>query len=172
MNYNTYDLELLAIVQVFKHWRHYLESSSYLIWVLTNHVNLRYFFITKKLNQQQAYQTEKLVVFDFYIKYHTGKKNPADSLSRHPDYDPAETHVGLLPTLQKKLGQGWKNPTLGQQLAAVTLPERLLESSERARFASSQEVKEAGTGDHEHLVLQLFVARATEIKTAYNLPSA
>ena len=52
-NYDTHDLKLLAIVQVFKHWKHYLKSNSHLIWMLTNYINLQYFFMTKKLNQKQ-----------------------------------------------------------------------------------------------------------------------
>lgn len=33
------DQELLAIVEAFKHWRHYLEGSRYPIEVLTDHNN-------------------------------------------------------------------------------------------------------------------------------------
>ncbi len=106
MNYETHDLELLVIMRVFKHWRHYLKNSSQLIQMLTDHANLRYFFMTKKLNQQQTCWAEKLVAFDFYIEYRAGKKNPANDLLRHSDYSPAEdSQIELLPTLQRKLVQ-------------------------------------------------------------------
>lgn len=52
--YETHDQELLAIVEAFKHWRHYLESSQYLIEVLTDHNNLRDFMNVKQLNDRQA----------------------------------------------------------------------------------------------------------------------
>ena len=38
--YKTYDQELLAIVEAFKTWRHYLESCKYKVFVLTDHNNL------------------------------------------------------------------------------------------------------------------------------------
>ena len=38
--YKTYNAELLAIVEVFKTWRHYLESCKYKVFVLINYNNL------------------------------------------------------------------------------------------------------------------------------------
>ncbi len=52
--YETHDQELLAIVIVFKHWRHYFEGSLYPIEVLTDHNNLREFMNVKALNGRQA----------------------------------------------------------------------------------------------------------------------
>ena len=39
--YETHDGELLAIVEAFKTWRHYLEGSRHEVLVLTDHNNLR-----------------------------------------------------------------------------------------------------------------------------------
>jgi hypothetical protein len=50
--YETYDIELLAIVESFKYWRHYLEGSTYLVVVLSDHANLRYFMLTKDLSRR------------------------------------------------------------------------------------------------------------------------
>ena len=50
--YETHDAELLAIVMAFKQWRHYLEGSQYLIEVITDHNNLKYFMTTKELNDK------------------------------------------------------------------------------------------------------------------------
>ena len=36
----TYNSELLAIVEAFKTWQHYLEDCKYKVLVLTNHNNL------------------------------------------------------------------------------------------------------------------------------------
>ena len=38
--YKTYDGELLAIVEAFKTWRHYLEGYKHKVLVLTDHNNL------------------------------------------------------------------------------------------------------------------------------------
>ena len=38
--YKTHDGELLAIVEAFKTWKHYLEDSRHEVFVLTNYNNL------------------------------------------------------------------------------------------------------------------------------------
>ena len=52
--YETHDGELLAIVEAFKTWRHYLEGSRHEVLVLTNHNNLRQFMNTKSLSSRQV----------------------------------------------------------------------------------------------------------------------
>ena len=52
--YETHDAELLAIVEAFKTWRHYLEGCKYEILILTNHNNLRWFMDTKSLSSRQV----------------------------------------------------------------------------------------------------------------------
>ena len=49
LNYNTHDKELLAIFEAFKIWQHYLEGLAYLINVVTDYKNLKYFSTTKML---------------------------------------------------------------------------------------------------------------------------
>jgi len=103
--YETYDHELLAIVECFKHWHHYLEGSWYPIDVYSDHNNLRYFMTTKHLNSRQVRWALALSPFDFEIRYTPGKTNPADAPSRRPDYAP-ETEQGigdLLPTFHNKM---------------------------------------------------------------------
>ena len=39
-NYGARESEMLAVVEGYKHWRHYLESATYSIQVVTNHMNL------------------------------------------------------------------------------------------------------------------------------------
>ena len=48
--YETHDGELLAIVEAFKTWRHYLEGCKHEVLVLTNHNNLCRFIETKSLS--------------------------------------------------------------------------------------------------------------------------
>ena len=45
--YETHDVKLLPIVNVFKTWRQYLEGCKHKVLVLTNHNNLRRFMDTK-----------------------------------------------------------------------------------------------------------------------------
>jgi RNase H-like domain found in reverse transcriptase/Reverse transcriptase (RNA-dependent DNA polymerase) len=86
-NYSTHDGELLAIVQAFKNWRHYLEGSRFTIEVITDHNNLRYFMETKYLESRQARWAMYLATYDFEIIYRKGTSNPADGPSRRPDYE-------------------------------------------------------------------------------------
>ena len=68
-NYKTHDQELLAIVTVFKQWRHYLERSFHPVEVLTDHNNLKYFMGLAQLNGRQAQWAMKLSMFDFFIMH-------------------------------------------------------------------------------------------------------
>ncbi len=48
-NYSVGDQELLVIVEVCKHWCHYLEVSKYLVQELTDYYNLQGFMKNKVL---------------------------------------------------------------------------------------------------------------------------
>jgi hypothetical protein len=85
-NYGIPDLEMLAIVESMRHWRHYLEGSHHPIQVLSDHKNLTTFMSTKVLNRRQARWAELLADYDFVLIPIPGKKNPADGPSRRPDY--------------------------------------------------------------------------------------
>ena len=89
LNYEIYDKEMLAVVDGFSTWRHYLEGSGHQTQVITDHKNLLWFSETKIYNQRQAQWAEKLSHFDFTLVYrpgHLGGK--PDALSRRPDYKP------------------------------------------------------------------------------------
>ena len=75
--YEMHDGELLAIVEAFKTWRHYLEGSQYEVLVLTNHNNLRRFMDTKSLSSRQVCWAQKLTCYHFRIDYCQGKANGA-----------------------------------------------------------------------------------------------
>lgn len=47
--------KLLAIIEVFKSWRYYLEGCKYKVFVLINHNNLCHFIVTKSPNLRQIY---------------------------------------------------------------------------------------------------------------------
>ena len=52
--YETHDIELLAIVEVFKTWRHYLEGCKHKVLILTDHINLCQFMDTKSLSSGKS----------------------------------------------------------------------------------------------------------------------
>ena len=81
--YNTHDGELLAIVEAFKTWRHYLEGCKHEVLVFTDHNNLRRFMDTKSLSSRQVYWAQELSWYHFQIDYCQSKANAAaDALSR------------------------------------------------------------------------------------------
>ncbi|KAI7299779.1 hypothetical protein KC315_g17470, partial [Hortaea werneckii] len=112
-NYETHDGELLAIVEGFKQFRHYLEGAAHAVQVLTDHNNLKGFMGVKALNGRQARWATFLAAFDFTIEHRAGKLNPADGPSRRPDYEGGE-HAGsqLLPSLQNKLSVWERDPNV------------------------------------------------------------
>ena len=83
--YETHDGELLAIVEAFKTWRHYLEGCKHEVLVLTDYNNLRRFMDTKSLSSRQVRWAQELSCYHFRIDYRQGKANAtADALSRYP----------------------------------------------------------------------------------------
>ena len=89
--YKTHDGELLAIVEAFKTWRHYLEGCKHKVFVLTDHNNLRQFMDTKNLSSCQVRWAQELSHYHFRIDYCQRKANgAADALSRFPQRDDEE----------------------------------------------------------------------------------
>jgi len=86
-NYDTYDRELLVIVEMMKQWRHYLEGANHRILIQCDHKNLEYFQMSKVLSRRQARWAEIVSSYDFVIEHLAGNRNPADGPSRRPDYE-------------------------------------------------------------------------------------
>ena len=110
--YETHDGELLAIVEAFKTWRHYLEGCKHEVLVLTDHNNLRRFMDTKSLSSRQVRWAQELSQYHFQIDYRQGKVNrAADALSRYPQWRPEEEdilrfeNVKILHRLQSSLAK-------------------------------------------------------------------
>ena len=91
VNYATPNKELIAIVECFKHWRHYLEGSYHTIKVWSDHQNLQGFMKQPRINGRQARWLVYLTLYDFIIRHRPGLLNPADGLSRRPDYKARRT---------------------------------------------------------------------------------
>jgi hypothetical protein len=54
INYEVHDKELLAVVDSFEQWRHFLEGSPHQIIIYSDHKNLTYFQTARVLNRRQA----------------------------------------------------------------------------------------------------------------------
>ena len=86
-NYSTHEQEMLAIVQAFKEWRHYLEGSQHKVVVFTDHNSLKYFMTQPSLSRRQARWMELLANFDIEFRYRPGADNEVpDALSRRIDF--------------------------------------------------------------------------------------
>ena len=83
INYEVHDKELLAIVDSFEQWRHFLEGSLHQILVYSDHKNLTYFQNARVLTRRQARWAQFLTRFEFKIIYRPGlQQGKADALSR------------------------------------------------------------------------------------------
>src|SRR6266481_2133001 len=76
LNYEIYDKELLAIFEAFRQWRNYLEGSTHVVLVLSDHKNLEYFATTKQLTRRQVRWLEYLSGFNYLIRYLYALANP------------------------------------------------------------------------------------------------
>ncbi len=85
-NYKIHDAELLAIVESFRHWRHYLKQPYHTLEVLIDHSNLHAFMSTHKLPRRQVQWALDLSAFDFWLVYRKRTLNPTDGPLCRPDY--------------------------------------------------------------------------------------
>jgi hypothetical protein len=67
INYEIHDKELLAIVDSFQEWRHFLEGAVHPITDYTDYKNLKYFMSAQVLNRRQARWSISLSRFKFMI---------------------------------------------------------------------------------------------------------
>ena len=69
-NYEIHDKEMLAIICTLEEWRHFLKGAANQVQIWTDHKNLEYFMIVRKLNQRQVCWFLYLAHFDFTLCYH------------------------------------------------------------------------------------------------------
>jgi len=64
-----------------------LKGAWHPVEIWTDHKNLEYFMMAKKLNCRQAHWSLYLACFDFKLIYHPGRSmGKPDTLSRRPDH--------------------------------------------------------------------------------------
>jgi len=86
-NYEIHDKELLAILEAFQEWKHYLLGANNPVTVYTDHQNLQYFLTTKVWNPRQIRWAQWPANFNFKIVYGSGRRGgKPDALSRRPEY--------------------------------------------------------------------------------------
>jgi len=86
-NYEIHDKEMLAIIRALEEWRHFLEGARHPVKIWTDHKNLEYFMIAKKLNCRQTHWSLYLARFDFKLTHCPGRcMGKPDALSRRPDH--------------------------------------------------------------------------------------
>lgn len=118
-NYSTHDAEMLAIIELTKHWSHWLHSALHKVIINIDHNNLKPFLFTKILFRRQARWLQHLSTFNVEIKHRPGWKNPTDGPSRQPNYKlKLKKLMELNNTLRRFLIQG---ATWIQQEQNITL---------------------------------------------------
>jgi len=73
LNYDIHNKELLAIIEAFKKWRHYLEGTLTSVEVFTDHKNLTYFCDTKSFSWRQVQWSKFLSQFNLIICFRPGR---------------------------------------------------------------------------------------------------
>jgi len=78
---------MLAIIRALEEWRHFLKEATHPVEIWTDHKNLEYFIIAKKLNCRQAHWFLHLARFDFLLHHCPGRTmGKLDTLSRRADH--------------------------------------------------------------------------------------
>ena len=86
-NYDVHNKEMLAIIRALEEWQHFLEGTTHPVEIWTDHRNLQYFMMAKKLNRRQARWSLYLARFDFMLLHRPGcSMEKPNALSRRSDH--------------------------------------------------------------------------------------
>ena len=108
--YKTHNNKLLAMVEVFKTWWHYIKSCKHKVLILTDYNNFCCFMDMKNLSSCQGWWAQQLTKYHFWINYCQSKVHrAADALSHFPQQENEEKanlpvkNTWILPRLQCSL---------------------------------------------------------------------
>lgn len=105
LNYDTFNKELLAIVDSCKEWRLYLEGTKHEIIVLTDHRNLQYWKDGHTFNRQHWRWHEMLPDFKLKIIYRPGvMSTKPDILSRRGNHVEPPSQEQIMLSANKFVG--------------------------------------------------------------------
>ena len=96
---------MAAIIFALKEWRQYLLDAKHPFMILTDHKNLEYFTKPQDLSRRQACWNQILQEYHYVIQHRPGKTNPADPLSRRPDFEKGvkdNTQIQILSPLKSE----------------------------------------------------------------------
>jgi len=86
-NYEIHNKEMLAIIRALEEWRHFLEGATHPVEIWTDHKNLEYFMMAKKLNCYQARWSLHLAKFNFLLHHCPGRTmGKPDALLRRANH--------------------------------------------------------------------------------------
>jgi len=86
-NYEIHNKEMLAIICALEEWRHFLKNTTHPVEIWTDHKNLEYFMMAKKLNHRQARWSLHLARFNFLLHHYPGRAmGKPDTLLRRADH--------------------------------------------------------------------------------------
>ena len=74
-NYDIYDLELLTIVKVLKHWQPLIAGLPHKIKVFSDHMNLKYWRDPQKISHCVTREVLELSEYDIEIHHIKGTSN-------------------------------------------------------------------------------------------------
>ena len=78
---------MLAIIQAFQEWQHFIKGAEHRCKIWTDHKNLEYFMMAKQLNRRQARWSLYLSHFNFTLHHKPGKlMGKPDALSCRSDH--------------------------------------------------------------------------------------
>ena len=164
VNYDIHDKELLAIVDVFKHWRWYCEGAEHLIQVFTDHHNLEYFTTTKVLNRRQARWAEQLASIDFRIYYRPGTQSgKLDALSRRMEYCPEKWGVENQPITTVLRNDHFAEPDRQQRTFVCSSARLRSLPARRGNLDFTEEIKKVAKNDADYQQAAKQEAEAEEL---------
>ncbi|KAL0202498.1 hypothetical protein M9458_000516, partial [Cirrhinus mrigala] len=117
-NYDVGNKELLSMKAALEEWHHWLEGAIHPFQIITDHKNLEYIKVARRMKPRQARWSLFFTCFNFTVTYRPGTKNhKADALSRRHDPDQPDRPIVHCPD---QLGSHGRDTTRPAERAITT----------------------------------------------------